>query len=58
MYMKHAARHEAIKDKIPFLKGRPDREFPISKDDLINLQIALEIHRDVSTFWMDKHIFK
>lgn len=56
--MKHAARHETIKDKIPFLKGRPDREFPISKDDMINLQIALEIHRDVSTFWMDKHIFK
>ena len=56
--MKHASRHEAIKDKIPLLKGRPDREFPISKDDVINLQIALEISRDVSTFWADKHIFK
>jgi hypothetical protein len=56
--MKHASRHEAIKDKIPFLKGRPERDFAITKDDLINLQIALEIHRDVSSFWMDKHIFK
>jgi hypothetical protein len=56
--MKHVSRHEAIKDKIPFLKGRPDREMAISKDDMINLLIALEIHRDVSSFWQDKHIFK
>jgi hypothetical protein len=56
--MKHASRHEAIKDKIPFLKGRPERDIPICKDDMINLLIALEIHRDVTTFWQDKHIFK
>ncbi len=55
--MKHAARHETIKDKIPFLKGRPDRELPISKDDMINLQIALEIHSNVPTLWTDKYIF-
>ena len=40
------------------LKGRPDRDMAISKDDMINLLIALEIHRDVSSFWQDKHIFK
>ena len=56
--MKHVSRTETIKDKIPFLKGRPDRESNISKDDMINLQIALELSRDVSTFWQDKHIFK
>ncbi len=56
--MKHITRHEAIKDKIPFLKGRPEREFAISKDDMINLVIALEIHRDVATFCQDKHIFR
>jgi hypothetical protein len=55
--MKHISRHETFKDKIPFLKGRPDREFAISKDDTINLLIALEIHRDVTTFCADKHIF-
>jgi hypothetical protein len=56
--MKHISRHEIIKDKIPFLKGRPDREFPVSKDDMINLLIALEVHRDVSTFCSDKHLFR
>ena len=56
--MKHASRHEATKDKIPFLKGRPERDVPISKDDMINLLIALEIHHDVISFWQDKHIFK
>ena len=56
--MRHAPRHEALKDKIPFLKGRPDRDYSISKDDMLNLLIALEIHRDVSSFWQDKHIFK
>ena len=56
--MKHITRHEAIKDKIPFLKGRPDREFSISKDDIMNLIIALEMNRDVATFCGDKHIFK
>jgi hypothetical protein len=56
--MKHISRHEVSKDKIPFLKGRPDRDFAISKDDMINLLIALEIHRDVATFCADKHLFQ
>lgn len=56
--MKHISRPEVLKDKIPFLKGRPDRDFAIAKDDMMNLLIALEIHRDVSTFCLDKHIFK
>ena len=56
--MKHVSRPEAIKEKIAFLKGRPDREFAISKDDMINLLIALEVNRDVATFCSDKHLFR
>ncbi len=58
--MKNNTREKApnFSDKIPFMAGRPDRETSIAKDDLLNLVIALEIHRDITLFWEDKHIFR
>lgn len=46
-----------LKDSIPFLQGRPDREYGIDKDDLLNLQIALGLHTDVSDLYGDPHLF-
>ena len=45
------------KEAIPFLKGRPDRDHAIDKDDLLNLQIALGLHGDVSDLYGDTHLF-
>ncbi len=50
-------KHLDLKERIPFLKGRPHRELPIDKDDVLNLRIALGLHRDVSELWQDPHIF-
>jgi len=45
-------------DKIPMFSGRPIREDSISKDDVINLIIALAVNHDVATFCDDKHVFR
>ena len=37
-------------DYIPFLGGRPQRITIISKDDITNLEIALNTNADVNTF--------
>ncbi len=41
----------------PVLSRRPNREEPIGMDDLINLQIALALSKDVLEFTEDQHIF-
>ncbi len=46
------------KDKIPFLHGRPDREIGITKDDVLNLAIALATAGDVLKLFDDKHLFR
>ncbi len=38
------------KDYIPLFEGRPQREIPISRDDLINLKIALNSSADLDDF--------
>jgi hypothetical protein len=35
---------------IPFLHGRPVRDIPISKDDMVNLRIALNTAEDLEEF--------
>ncbi len=35
---------------IPFLHGRPVREMPITKDDVLNLRIALNTAEDLEEF--------
>ena len=52
--MRHLAES---KEKIPFLQGRPAREFPVDRDDLLNLQIALGLHLDVLDLCRDPHLF-
>lgn len=37
-------------DYIPFLSGRPDRDSEIGKDDLMNLEIALNTTKSVDDF--------
>jgi len=37
-------------DYIPFLGGRPERNIIINKDDVTNLEIALNTNSDVNTF--------
>lgn len=37
--------------------GRPDRQDPINRDDILNLKIALAIDVDVLDFLADQHIF-
>jgi hypothetical protein len=42
---------EAMKKfKIKLFDGRPRRAFPINKDDIINLQIALHCSKDLDEF--------
>jgi hypothetical protein len=36
-----------IKDKIPFLEGRPEREYAIGHDDIIDLEIILHINDSI-----------
>ncbi len=46
-----ARRHVTAHDRrIPFLGGRPDRSFSIGKDDLLNLQIALNTCSSMEEF--------
>jgi|GEM_PF-4833776 len=40
------------------LNDRPERLDPICTDDLINLQIALALSKDVLDFVEDHHIFR
>lgn len=49
--------NSSVKPKIPFLAGRPLRDAVISKDDILNLVIALELHTDVAAFCEDRHLF-
>jgi hypothetical protein len=44
-------------DRIPMFQGRPRRDVSITRDDVLNLIIALEIHHDVEGFCADKHLF-
>ncbi len=46
-----------VSERIPFLKGRPDREIPVDKDDVFNLRIALGLHQDVIDLCRDPHLF-
>jgi hypothetical protein len=39
-----------LKNRIPFLQGRPDRELPINHDDMINLAILLNTCKTVDEF--------
>jgi len=55
--MRSAAVKSAVKERIPFLQGRPDREAAIDKDDVLNLRIALGLHLDVLDLCRDPHIF-
>ena len=43
--------------RYPELVGRPARSEVISKDDILNLVIALELAKDVLDFLEDHHIF-
>ena len=40
----------SVKRHIPFLEGRPRRETPIDRDDVINLEIALNTCKTVGEF--------
>ena len=44
--------------RYPELTGRPNRIDPINIDDIMNLQIALALAKDVLDFVEDHHIFK
>jgi hypothetical protein len=46
-----------LQERIPFLKGRPERETYIDSDDLFNLRIALGLHQDVLDLYSDSHLF-
>lgn len=43
--------------EIPFLEGRPRRDERIGDEDLLNLRIALGLHRDVLELCADPHLF-
>lgn len=43
--------------EIPFLSGRPVRNHRIDQDDIVNLKIALGLHRDVRDLCDDPHLF-
>lgn len=43
--------------KGPSLSKRPARIEPIGNDDVVNLQIALALSKDVLEFTEDQHIF-
>ena len=47
----------SLQERIPFLKGRPERETSIDSDDLFNLRIALGLHQDVLDLYSDSHLF-
>jgi hypothetical protein len=36
-----------MQDKIPFLEGRPEREYVISHDDIIDLEIILHTNDSI-----------
>jgi hypothetical protein len=60
---KHAMRSApskptSLKDRIPFLKGRPERTEVVDKDDEMNLRIALGLHQDVLDLCRDPHLFE
>jgi hypothetical protein len=40
----------SLKRYIPFMEGRPRRETPIDRDDVVNLEIALNTCKTVSEF--------
>ncbi len=42
--------HVLKSDYIPFLAGRPDRENPIGKDDMVNLEIVLNTSKTIDEF--------
>lgn len=44
-------------DRIPMFQGRPIRQESITKDDVLNLIIALELHADIAEVCADKHLF-
>lgn len=44
--------------KIAFLDGRPKRTQNISKDDILNLIISLELYEDVLDLVGDRHLFR
>jgi hypothetical protein len=46
-----------LQERIPFLKGRPERDTSIDSDDLFNLRIALGLHQDVLDLYSDSHLF-
>jgi hypothetical protein len=39
-----------LKNRIPFLQGRPDRALPINHDDMVNLAILLNTCKTVAEF--------
>lgn len=47
----------SLQERIPFLKGRPERDTSIDSDDLFNLRIALGLHQDVLDLYSDSHLF-
>jgi hypothetical protein len=42
----------SVKRHIPFLAGRPRRETPIDRDDVVNLEIALNTCKTVDELLM------
>ncbi len=43
--------------EIPVLSGRPARDHRIDQDDIVNLKIALGLHRDVRDVYGDPRLF-
>ncbi len=39
-------------------KGKPKRDTILDHDDVLNLQIALGLHRDVEDLFQDRHLFE
>jgi hypothetical protein len=57
-HMRYPAKNPPLPaDRIPLFQGRPRRDHTITKDDVLNLIIALEIHHDVEGFCSDRHLF-
>jgi hypothetical protein len=57
-FMRYPARSlPSQSDRIAMFSGRPARTESITKDDVLNLIIALETHPDVGEFCVDKHLF-
>ena len=55
--MRSATVKTSAPDRIPFLKGRPEREAVIGQDDVFNLRIALGLHQDALDLCRDPHLF-